>query len=132
MTMLLVSVLAAALMPIVCAGIAKSGGFGKPRGEGGFDNHAPREWLARQGGYRARANAAQANCFEALPFFVGAVAIALTLGATADRVGALALVWVGLRAAFVACYLADRAMLRSAVWALALAVNIAILFSPRY
>jgi uncharacterized MAPEG superfamily protein len=132
MTTLLLSVLAAALMPIVCAGIAKGGRFGTPRGEGGFDNHAPREWLMRQSGYRARANAAQANCFEALPFFVGAVAIALTLGATADRVGALALVWVGLRAGYVACYLADRAMLRSAVWALALAVNIAILFSPRY
>lgn len=132
MTILLLSVLAAALMPIVCAGIAKSGGFGKPRREGGFDNHAPREWLARQSGYPARANAAQANCFEALPFFVGAVAIALTLGATADRVGALALVWVGLRAAFVGCYLADRAPLRSAVWGLALAVNVAILFASRY
>lgn len=132
MTILLLSVLAAALMPIVCAGIAKGGGFGKSRSEGGFDNHAPREWLARQSGYQARANAAQANCFEALPFFVGAVAIALTLGATADRVGALALVWVGLRAAFVVCYLADRAVLRSLVWALALAVNIAILFAPRY
>lgn len=131
-TILLLSVLAAALMPIVCAGIAKGGRLGTPRGEGGFDNHAPREWLARQSGYRARANAAQANCFEALPFFVGAVAIALTLGAPADRIGMLALMWVGLRAAFVACYLADRAMLRSAVWALALAVNIAILFTPRY
>jgi uncharacterized MAPEG superfamily protein len=51
--------------------------------------------------------------------------------APADRIGMLALMWVGLRAAFVACYLADRAMLRSAVWTLALAVNIAILFTPR-
>lgn len=131
MTTLLLCVLGAALMPVVCAGIAKGGRFGTPRREGGFDNHAPREWLAKQTGYRARANAAQANCFEALPFFIGAVAIALALGAPAARIEWLALIWLGLRAAYVACYLADRALLRSAVWTLALAVNIAILLALR-
>ncbi len=129
MTITLLCVLAAALMPIACAGVAKYGGFGTPRRDGGFDNHLPREWLARQGGMRARANAAQANCFEALPFFIGAVAIALPLGAPAVRVELLALAWVALRAAYVGCYLADRATARSVVWALALAVNIAILFA---
>lgn len=130
--LLLFCVLAAALMPIVCAGIAKAGQMGKPRRDGGFDNHQPREWLARQTGYRARAHAAQGNCFEALPFFVGAIAIAIGLGAPLTFIAWLALAWVVLRVAFVACYLADRANLRSLVWVVALAVNGAILFAPLY
>jgi uncharacterized MAPEG superfamily protein len=129
MTPILLCVLAAALMPIVCAGIAKRAGFGKSRRDGGYDNHAPREWLARQSGLPARANAAQANCFEALPFFIGAVAIALPAGASIERVHWLAIAWVLLRAGYVGCYLADRQLARSAVWALAFAVNIAILFA---
>jgi uncharacterized MAPEG superfamily protein len=129
MTLILLCVLAAALMPIVCAGIAKSGKFGIARSEGGYDNHQPREWLAQQTGYRARANAAQANCFEALPFFVGAVAIALPAGASLERMQWLALAWVALRAVYVACYLADRQLVRSLVWIAAFGVNIALLFS---
>jgi uncharacterized MAPEG superfamily protein len=129
MTLILLCILAAALMPIVCAGIAKSGKFGIARSEGGYDNHQPREWLAQQTGYRARANAAQANCFEALPFFVGAVAIALPAGASLERMQWLALAWVALRAVYVACYLADRQLVRSLVWIAAFGVNIALLFS---
>jgi uncharacterized MAPEG superfamily protein len=132
MTVLLLCVLTAAVMPVACAGIAKAGRFSTPRRDGGYDNHLPREWLARQSGYRARANAAQANCFEALPLFIGAVAIALALEAPQARLDVLALAWVGLRLAYVACYLADRALARSAVWALALAVNVAILFASQY
>jgi predicted alpha/beta hydrolase family esterase len=48
-----------------------------------YDNHDPRAWLARQTDWRARANAAQANSFEALPFFMGAVIIAHQLGSSA-------------------------------------------------
>lgn len=129
MTIILLCVLAAALMPIACAGIAKGGRFTTPRRDGGFDNNAPRDWLARQSGYRARANAAQSNCFEAMPFFIGAVAIALPLAGPTARVEALAIAWVLLRVAFVACYLADRASLRSVFWTLALGVNAALLFT---
>ena len=74
-------VLVAAFLPVVCAGIAKSGRFGVARSKGGYDNQNPRDWLARQEDWRARANAAQANSFEALPFFIGAVVIAHQLGA---------------------------------------------------
>ena len=66
------TVLVVALLPLGCAWLAKSGAVSKPRREGGYDNHLPREWLARQSGWRARANAAQANCFEAMPFYIGA------------------------------------------------------------
>lgn len=121
-------VLLAALMPIVCAGIAKSGMFGKPRREGGYDNELPREWLARQTDWRARANAAQANCFEALPFFIGAVVIAHQHGAQQSWVDAAAVVFVLLRVAYVACYLRNLANLRSLAWVGAMAVNVAMLF----
>lgn len=122
-------VLVAALLPIVCAGMAKWRQFGKSRKEGGFDNHDPRAWLARQTDWRARANAAQANSFEALPFFIGAVVIAHQLGAYQMRLDMLAFVYVVLRMVYILLYLADQANLRSLVWTLALAANIAILFS---
>ena len=49
--------LAGALLPIVCAGIAKWGTMTTPANKGGFDNNNPRAWLARQTDWRARANA---------------------------------------------------------------------------
>ena len=50
------------LFPIVAAGIAK-------KGFEDYDNASPRQWLAKQTGFRARANTAQANLFESLPLF---------------------------------------------------------------
>ena len=47
-------VLIAALLPFACAWLAKSNGLGKPRKEGGFDNHHPRTWLAQQTDWHAR------------------------------------------------------------------------------
>ena len=123
------AVLVAAVMPIVCAGIAKSGMFNKPRREGGYDNDQPRAWLARQSDWRARANAAQANSFEALPFFIGAVIIAHQLGAPQLRVDVLAFLYVFMRVLYVMMYLANLASMRSIAWVLAFALNIAILFA---
>ncbi len=122
-------VLVAALLPIVCAGIAKWGTFSAPAREGGFDNGNPRAWLARQTDWRARANAAQANSFEALPFFIGAVVIAHQLGAYQARLDLLAVVYVVLRLLYITLYVANKASVRSLVWALALVTNVAILFS---
>jgi uncharacterized MAPEG superfamily protein len=121
-------VLIAALLPIACAWLAKSGSFGKPRREGGYDNHDPRAWMARQTDWRARANAAQANSFEALPFFIGAVIIAHLLGAGQTVLDMLALLYVMLRIFYIMMYVSDMPTVRSAVWAGAFFVNIAILF----
>lgn len=121
-------VLVAALLPIVCAGIAKSGMFGKSRRDGGYDNENPRVWLARQTDWRARANAAQANSFEALPFFIGAVIIAQQLGAHQTRLDILAFVFVVLRMMYIMMYIAGLAGVRSLVWTLAFATNVGILF----
>lgn len=121
-------VLVAALLPIVCAGIAKSGMFSTPRRNGGYDNDNPRAWLSQQVDWRARANAAQANSFEALPFFIGAVIIAHQLGAHQARVDVLALIYVVLRLMYIMVYVSGLSTVRSVVWGLALAVNIGILF----
>ena len=122
-------VLVMALLPVVCAGIAKSGMMRTPPGEGGYDNEDPRNWLLRQTEWRARANNAQANTFEALPFFFAAVIIAHQLQASQGRVDVLALAFVVLRLLYVAAYVANKANLRSVIWMLALLANVAILFA---
>lgn len=122
-------VLLAVLMPLACAGLAKYRGFGKPRREGGFDNADPRGWLARQQGWAARANAAQANSWEALPFFMGAVIIAHQLGAPQTRVDILAVLFITLRTIYVVMYVADLPRTRSAIWTLAFLINLGIFLS---
>ena len=121
-------VLVAALLPIVCAGISKRGALGKPLKDGGYDNNNPRAWLTRQTGASARANAAQANTFEALPFFIGAVVIAHQLGAAQTPLDLLAFLFVLLRVFYILMYVADLATARSVVWGAAMLVNIGILF----
>jgi uncharacterized MAPEG superfamily protein len=106
------ALLVAGLMPVVCAGIAKSGFKG-------YDNSDPRAWLASQTGFRARANAAQANCFEAFPFFAVGVILALLTGVDPQIVDALAAFFVVMRVAYVFCYVADKAKLRTMVWSAA-------------
>ena len=121
------TVLVVSMLPLGCAMLAKRGG-GKSAREGGFDNHDPRGWLARQSGWRARANAAQANSFEILPFYIGAVIIAQQHTVLQTRLDLLCFLFVTLRLVYILLYLADLATLRSLTWGLALLVNIAILF----
>ena len=102
-------VLIAGLLPYVCAAVAKWG-FQK------FDNHNPRQWLAQQTGFRARANAAQANSFEAFPFFATGVIMATLTQVDAARIDLYAFVFVAARVCFVVCYVADKASLRSLFW----------------
>jgi len=118
-------VLAAAVLPYLSADLAKAGAYG-PR-----DNAAPREWASRQSGWRSRANAAQANGFEGLPFFIGAVVIAHQLGAAQGRIDLLAVAYVVLRVVYVGLYVAGIGGLRSAVWALGFVANVALLFAGR-
>lgn len=121
-------VLAAVLLPYACALAAKRAGGG-PRREGGYDNADPRGWLARQDGWKARANGAQANSFEALPFFIGAVIIAHQLGAPQTMLDVLAVLFVALRIIYIVMYVAGLPTTRSAIWALAFLANIGIFIS---
>ena len=122
-------ILVAAVLPIVCTGIAKYGMFTVKRKDGGYDNNNPRAWLAKQQDWRARANAAQANTFEALPLFFAAVIIAHLLQAGQAKLDILAFTFVLLRVAYIVVYVADMATTRSVIWFLALLSNVAILFS---
>lgn len=118
-------VLVAALLPYVAAWVGKAGSF-KPG-----DNAQPRDWSSQQSGWRARAIAAQTNAFEGLPFFIGAVVIAHQLGAAKGVLDALAASYVVLRIFYTVLYIRGMPTARSAVWSLALLINIAILFAGR-
>lgn len=126
MTLAAYCLLIACLLPILCAGIAKSKGFGKKRRDGGFDNHNPRQWMNGLQGWQARANAAQANSFEALPVFIAGVLVAQSAGAAQPLVNALALGFLACRLAYITAYLADTAAVRSLFWAAGMACCIAL------
>ncbi len=104
------ALLMAGLLPMICAGIAKAGAKD-------YDNHDPRAWMAKQGGFRARANAAQANSLEAFPFFAVGILLALLTGVDPFVVDLLAGLFVAARIAYVACYVANKALFRSIFWA---------------
>lgn len=128
MTLADTCLLIACLLPVACAGLAKSRGFGKPRRDGGYDNHLPRQWLAGLDGWQARAHAAQLNSFEALPVFIAGVLVAQQHQAPQALVNGLALAFVGLRVAYIAAYVKDLANLRSLLWVLALGCCVALFF----
>lgn len=128
MTLAETCILAACLLPIACAGIAKSRGFGKPRREGGFDNRNPRQWLAGLQGWQARAHAAQMNSFEALPIFIAGVLVAQHAQASQALVDGLAIGFIAARLGYIAAYLADRANLRSLLWLAGLICCVALFF----
>jgi uncharacterized MAPEG superfamily protein len=109
------------LFPYLATGIAK-------KGFESYDNGMPRQWLAKQTGFRARANAAQANLFESLPFFFAAVIIASIANAPQGRVDLLAIGFVAARIAYLVCYVADWPTARSFVWLAGLACVVAIFF----
>jgi uncharacterized MAPEG superfamily protein len=128
MTIAQLCLLVACVLPVVCAGLAKSKGFGKRRRDGGFDNHAPREWLAKQQGWQARANAAQANSWEALPIFLAGLFVAHQHQAAQATVDALALGFIAARLAYIGLYLADQASLRSLAWFAGIGASAALCF----
>jgi len=109
------------LFPYVAAGIAK-------KGFEGYDNGMPRQWLAKQTGFRARANAAQANLFESLPFFFAAIIIASFANAPQGRVDLLAIGFVIARIAYLICYVVNWPTIRSIVWLAGLVCVVAIFF----
>jgi len=109
------------LFPYVAAGIAK-------KGFEGYDNAMPRQWLLKQTGFRARANAAQANLFESLPLFFAAVIIAQIANAPQARIDLLALGFVAARIAYLICYVANWPTARSIVWLLGLICVVTLFF----
>ena len=110
-------VLIAALLPYVAAVIAKAGARS-------FDNNAPREWLAKQQGFRARANAAQQNSFEAFAFFAVAVLVAHVSRGQQGLVDLLAMAFIAARVLYLAVYVAGWGAVRSLIWAVGVAATV--------
>jgi uncharacterized MAPEG superfamily protein len=105
-------VLAAALIPYFTVAVAKS--------RGDFDNASPRDWLARQEGFRKRALWAHENAFEAFPPFAAAVIIAHLARAPQGWIDLLAIVFTVARIAYALLYILDKPTPRSIVWTLGL------------
>ena len=119
MTIAYACVLFMGLLPYVAAGIAK-------KGFQNYDNSRPREWLAKQEGFRARANAAQANLFESLPLFFAAVIIASIAHAPQANLDLISVTFVSTRIIYLICYVGNWSTARSIVWTCGIACIVAI------
>lgn len=97
---------------------------------GGYDNHHPRAQQAALTGWGARALAAHQNAFETFAPFAAAVLVAHLAGGPAAIVDGLSVAFVLSRIAYVACYIADLATLRSAVWGIGWLATGALFLSP--
>ena len=101
-------------------------------GRRAYDNANPRDPKFYTPGLRARAQGAHLNGYEAFPFFAAAVLLAEMRAVPQATVNALAVAFLASRIAYAVCYLTDRPTLRSRVWAVGLACNLAIFFSPAW
>ena len=95
-----------------------------------FDNARPRDAAFYQDPLRARALGAHQNGIEAFPFFAAAVLLAEFRGAPQGLIDELAVLFLIVRIAYVLTYLGDRPTLRSILWSIGFAINIAIFFVP--
>ena len=101
-------ILAAALLPYVWVGAAKSAP--------GYNNAAPRAFLDTLSDWRKRAGWAQLNAFEAFPAFAAGVIIAHQLRAPQAWVDLLALGFIGFRLVHGIAYIGNWPALRSLAW----------------
>ena len=121
-------VLIAGVLPLACAYLSKfvpkEGGSASagPR----YDNREPRTWLAQQTGRRARANAAQANSWEAFPLFAIGVVIAVLQHVPIATIDLLAITFIVARVIYIGCYFANLSSLRSLVWAIGFGATLAL------
>lgn len=108
MTLALWCVLLAGILPVLTVGLAKAGAP--------YDNARPRDVAERYEGRARRAYAAHQNGFEAFPLFAAAVLAAELKGAPRIGLDALAVAFILARIVYIACYVGDRATLRSISW----------------
>ena len=95
-----------------------------------FDNARPRDPAFYQDAIRARALGAHQNGIESFPFFAAAVLLAEFRAAPQYLINELAVLFLIVRIAYVFTYLGDRPRLRSILWTIGFAINIAIFFLP--
>jgi uncharacterized MAPEG superfamily protein len=95
-----------------------------------FDNSKPRDPAFYQDPIRALALGAHLNGIEAFPFFAIAVLLAEFRGGPQRFVNELAVLFLIVRIAYVFTYLGNRPTLRSILWNIGFAINVAIFFLP--
>ena len=95
-----------------------------------FDNARPRDSGFYEDPIRARALGAHQNGIEAFPFFAVAVLLAEFRLGPQRLIDELAVLFLIVRIAYVLTYLGNRPTLRSILWSIGFAINIAIFFLP--
>lgn len=99
---------------------------------GVFDNSKPRDPAFYNDPMAARALGAHQNGLEAFPFFAVAVLLAEFRASPQNLINELAVLFVIVRIAYVFTYIGNRPTLRSILWSVGLAINIAIFFLPAW
>jgi uncharacterized MAPEG superfamily protein len=95
-----------------------------------FDNSRPRDPAFYQDPIAARALGAHQNGIESFPFFAAAVLLAEFRACPQNLINELALLFVIVRIAYVFTYIGNRPTLRSILFSIGFAINIAIFFLP--
>jgi uncharacterized MAPEG superfamily protein len=95
-----------------------------------FDNAKPRDPTFYEDPIRARALGAHLNGIEVFPFFAAAVLLAEFRTGPQRLINELAVLFLIVRIAYVFTYLGDRPTLRSILWNIGFAINVAIFFLP--
>ena len=97
---------------------------------GRFDNAKPRDPAFYQDPIAARALGAHQNGIESFPFFAAAVLLAEFRACPQNLINELAVLFVIVRIAYVFTYIGNRPTLRSILWNIGFAINVAIFFLP--
>jgi uncharacterized MAPEG superfamily protein len=97
---------------------------------GRFDNAKPRDPAFYQDPIAARSLGAHQNGIESFPFFAVAVLLAEFRACPQNLINELAVLFVIVRIAYVFTYIGNRPTLRSILWSIGFAINIAIFFLP--
>jgi len=95
-----------------------------------FDNSRPRDPGFYEDPIAARSLGAHQNGIEAFPFFAAAILLAEFRACPQRLIDELAVLFVIVRIAYVFTYLGDRPTLRTILWSIGFAINIAIFFMP--
>lgn len=121
MTAAYLCIVVSMFIPIACAAYAK---FTTK----GYDNKAPRVFLANLTGAGQRANFAQQNFYETFPAFAVGVVVAKLMGAQQWAMDLTAVIYVTARVLYAVFYIMDNHLLRSTAWAIAFGAIIALYF----
>ena len=95
-----------------------------------FDNSRPRDPGFYEDPIAARALGAHLNGIETFPFFAVAVLLAEFRLSPQRLIDELAVLFLIVRIAYVFTYIGNRPTLRSILWNVGFAINIAIFFMP--